>query len=217
MPDERQAVRALIERLVRESNLPDGRASEELRREFESHFEESGYSEDALREALARFGRPDVVTRGFRAAYRRGRTGLYAAKVVTAVVAASIVALALELIVNLRLDGGPLRIGGGFLISACFAVTIVVVLVGAWELDIEPLCARLERRPRRLVATFGVLFAAIYFGHPFVHEPMGLRVPIDLRLVLIGSATAVVVWACTIAIAARLDLAFVRFFRPPDG
>lgn len=218
MRDEPQAVRELIERLVRESNLPDARAREELRRELASHFQECGDSEGALREAVGRFGNPNAVIRGFRAAYRRGRPVLYAAKVAAAIVAASLVALALELIANLRLGGGggPVHIGGGYPISAVFAVTIVVVLVAAWELDIEPLCARLERRPVRLVATFGALFVGLYFGHPLVHGPMALHAPMDLGLILVAATTALAVWACTVAIAARLDLVFVRLFGPPS-
>jgi len=217
MPEGRQAVRALIERLVQASDLPDERAREELRRELESHFEESGDTEETLRHALARFGNPDVVTRGFRAAYRRGRPALYVVKVLGSIIVAGLVALALELIANVRLDGSAasVRIGGGYPISACFAVAIVVILVAAWELDIEPLCARLERRPLRLLATFGAVFAGIYLGHPVVHGPMGIHAPMDVGLILVASATGVIVWTCTIAIAARLDFVFLRLLRPP--
>jgi hypothetical protein len=218
MRDEPRAVRELIERLVRESNLPDARAREELRRELVSHFEECGGSEDALREALARFGSPDVVARGFRAAYRRGRAALYVAKVMASVVAASAIALALELIANLRVGGGgAVHVGRGYLVSAIFALTIVVVLVAAWELDIEPLCARLERKPLRLAATYGALFAGLFVGHPLVHGPMALHAPMHVGLILVASTTALAVWAATVAIAARLDLLFLRLLRPPEG
>lgn len=54
--DERKSVAAVIERLVKEANVPDERARDELRRELESHFEESGSSPDAVRAALSRFG-----------------------------------------------------------------------------------------------------------------------------------------------------------------
>lgn len=215
MRDDPRAVRELIARLVRESDLPDARAREELRRELESHFEACGDSEDAIRDALARFGSPDVVARGFRAAYRRGRSALYLAKVTASVVAASVFALALELIANVRLGGGTVRVGGGYFISAIFAVTIVVVLVAAWELDIEPLCARLERRPLRLVATFAALFVGLSVGHPLVHQPMALHAPMGFGLILVASTTALAVWASTVAIAARLDVVFLRLLRPP--
>jgi hypothetical protein len=217
MRDQREAVRELIERLVRDSDLSDARAREELRRELESHFADCGDSESALRDALARFGSPDAVARGFRAAYRRGRGALYAAKILASVVVASVVGLALELIANLRVagDAGVVRLGGGYLVSACFAVTIVLVLVAAWEFDVEPLCARLERRPLRLVATVGALFAAIYLGHPLVHGPLAIHAPFDVALILAASATGVAVWVSTIAILARLDVAFLRLLRPP--
>jgi hypothetical protein len=216
MRDEPTAVRELVARLVRESNLPDARAREELRRELESHFAECGGSEEAVREALARFGDPDIVTRGFRAAYRRGRAALYVAKVMTSVVAASVIALALELIANVRLSGGAVHVGRGYVVSAIFAVTIVVILVAAWELDIEPLCARLERKPLRLVVTFGALFVGLAIGHPLVHAPMALHAPMHVGLILVASTTALAVWASTVAIAARLDLVFLRLFRQAD-
>ena len=46
--DERRAPSELIERLVRDSNLPSRRAREELRRELESHFAEAGDSPEAI-------------------------------------------------------------------------------------------------------------------------------------------------------------------------
>jgi len=212
--DERRAVEELIERLVREASLPDARARDELRRELAGHFEEAGDSPDAIRDALARFGRADVVSRGFRAAYRRGRAALYAAKVLASVATASAAGLVVELIANLRIrpGAGTLAIGDGYVVSACFAVAIVIILVAAWELDIEPLCARLERRPLRLVAAFGALFATIYFGHPTVHGPISAPV----TLMLAGAAAGVAVWASTVAIVARLDLAFLRLLGARD-
>jgi len=211
--DERRAVEELIERLLRDSDLADPRDREEVRRELASHFEESGASPAAVRDAIARFGSAEVVGRGFRAAYKRGRAKLYAAKVATSVIAASVVALALELVANLRIrnDGVPaLAVGHGYVVSACFALAIVLILVAAWELDIEPLCARLERRPLHLLGAFAALFATIYFGHPLVHGP--IDAPVAL---IVGGATAgVAVWASTVAIVARLDLAFVRLLEP---
>jgi len=214
MRDPRSQIEELVERLVRASDVADPRAREELRRELASHFDESGDSPEALRDALARFGSAEVVGRGFRAAYRRGRGALYAAKVLASVVAATSVAVVLELVANLRVshDGrAGLGIGHGFPISVGFALAIVILVVAAWELDIEPLCARLERRPMRLLGAFAAVFATIYFGHPLVHGPIDA----PLGLVIAASATGVAVWACTIAIVARLDLAFLRLLAPP--
>jgi hypothetical protein len=216
MRDERRAVEELIERLVREADISDRRARDELRRELASHFDEAGNSPEAMRAALERFGSADVVARGFRGAYRRGRSALYAAKVATSIVAAGVAGLTFELIANLRIyQGAGVRLGGGFLVSACFALAIVVVLIAAWELDIEPLCARLERRPLRLAGTFGALLGAIYVGHPAVHEPMGIHDPMHVGLMVVGSGVGVAVWACTVAIAAKLDLAFAALLGPP--
>jgi predicted permease len=67
--DERRTVDALIERIVSETNLPNDRARAELRRELQSHFEESGSSPDAIRATLARFGSTDAVSEAFRHAY----------------------------------------------------------------------------------------------------------------------------------------------------
>ena len=212
MPDERTTARELVDRLVRESNLPDDASREELRRELASHFEESADSPAAMREAITRFGSIADVSRGFRAAYRRGRGLLYAAKVLTSIVAAGAAALALELLPNVRVGvhGTSVGIGHGYLVSACFAGAIVLVLVAAWELDIELLCARLERRPIRLLGAFGALLATIYFGHPLVHGPIAA----PLKLVISAAAVGVAVWACTVVIVARIDLAYVRLFQP---
>jgi predicted permease len=69
---ERKTVAELIERLVNEANLPNERARDELRRELESHFEESGGSPGAIRAALMRFGSNDAVSEAFRHAYPAG-------------------------------------------------------------------------------------------------------------------------------------------------
>jgi hypothetical protein len=217
MRDGREAVDALIDRVVRESNLRDPGAREELRRELASHFEETGSSEEALRAALERFGNPSDVVHSFRRAYRRGRTALYAAKVLASIGAASVAALALQVPVNLRLTSGAntaIHLGSGYPISAWFSVFIVVMLVAAWELDIEPLCARLERRPLRLALAFGGLFATILVGHPIVHGSVGVHGHMDLLLMLLGSAAGVAVWASTVAITARIEMAFVSLFGP---
>ena len=210
MAEERRAVEALIEHLVRESGLPDQRARDDLRRELESHFDEAGRSPEAIRAALERFGSLDDVSAALRRAHRRGRLALYTAKVLASVVVAVAAALVVQVFPNLTVGHGDagVRLGAGYLISASFSTAIVLVLVAAWELDIEPLCARLERRPLRLAATFAALFAGIYAIHPALHETMGPS------RAAVASAAAVVVWACTVAIVARLDFAFTSLFGP---
>lgn len=72
--DERKAVATLIERLVNDANVPNERARDDLRRELESHFEESGTSPEAIRAALSRFGTSEAISEGFRQAYPVGAT-----------------------------------------------------------------------------------------------------------------------------------------------
>jgi hypothetical protein len=210
MDEQRRAIAALIDQIVRESNLPGRRQREELRRELESHFEEAGGSADAARDALARFGSPDAVSDGFRRAYRRGRLALYVAKVLASVIVSTIVALLLQAVVNLRVELGHevLRLAPGFAISARTSTAIVLLVVAAWELGIEPLCARLERRPVRLLATLAAFFAAISVAH------MVTSTHIHPGVAFVASGTLIAVWACTIAILSRFDLAFLRFLGP---
>jgi len=204
--DERQAVAALIDRLVREARITSRRAREELRRELESHFEDAGRSPEALRAALARFGSEDAVREGFRRAYRRGRIALYVAKVAAAVTASTAVALALQIVVNLRTGGGPdpLRLAPGYAIGARTSIAMVLLIVAAWELGIEPLCARLERRPVRLLTILAAFFAAICITHLVTDHA------IAPAHALVASGVLIAVWACTIAILVRLDGAFLK-------
>lgn len=204
--DERRAVAALIDRLVRESKLPSDAAREELRRELESHFAEAGDSPEALRAALARFGSADAVSEGFRRAYGRGRLALYAAKVVASAALSAAVAVAVHAVVSLRIEQRPdaLRlVAGGHPRGAQFTVVVALVAVAAWELGIEPLCARLERRPVGLAAALAATFVAIYSTHLALHDMM------DAGRAFVASAAVLAVWACAIAIVARIDLAFL--------
>jgi hypothetical protein len=204
--DERQAVAALIDRLVRESRVGSRRARAELRRELESHFDEAGSSPEALRAAMERFGSADAVSDGFRRAYRRGRVALYVAKVVASIVASAAVALALQAAVNVRIGLGAdaLRLAPGYGIGARTSMGIVLLIVAAWELGIEPLCARLERRPVRLLTTLAAFFAVICVTH------LATDSAIAPAHALVASAVLTAVWTSTIAILSRLDVAFLN-------
>jgi hypothetical protein len=203
--DERQAIAALIDRLVRESRIGSRRAREELRRELESHFDEAGSSPEALRAAMERFGSADAVRDGFRRAYRRGRVALYVAKVVASVAASAAVALALQVAVNVRIGLGAdaLRLAPGYGIGARTSLAIVLLIVAAWELGIDPLCARLERRPVRMLTTLATFFAAICVTHLVTDNA------IAPAHALVASGVLIAVWTCTIAILARLESVFV--------
>jgi len=206
--DERRAPSELIERLVRDSNLPSRRAREELRRELESHFAEAGDSPEAIGAALARFGSADAVADGFRRAYRRGRVALYVAKVLASIVASTVVALALQLLVTVAAGHGrhALHLAPAHLRISALSLAVVLVAVAAWELGIEPLCGRLERHPPLLLATLTALCPAAYVAH------LALNAGSDVGGAFVGAAVTVAIWISTIAILSRLETAYVRFF-----
>jgi hypothetical protein len=199
---------ALVERLVRESGIPDAGERDELRRELLSHFDEAGASPEARRAAIERFGNAHVITEGFRHAYRRGRRALYAAKIVVAFVACSVVALAFQTIIGLPFTMGAPRPHAAFdpVITTVFSVVLVLVGVAAWEMGSERLCTRLERRPIALLTTFAALFAAAHVTHSVIatfsnpaHD-------------LAASTMTIATWMSTIAILSHVDVAFLRLF-----
>jgi hypothetical protein len=216
--DERRAlagqVEALIERVVRGAKVGDHRARAELRRELESHFEEAGSSPEALRAALERFGDADAVGDGFRRAYRPGRVAAYVTKIAASVLASAAVAFLIQALVNLRVDpaADALRLSPGYAIGSRTSLALVLLVVAAWELDIAPLCVRLERRPVRLLAMLGAFFAAISLVHGTLHPAA-----IDPALALLAGGVQLAVWTCTIAIVARLDVAFLGFLGGARG
>ena len=207
---DRAEIDALVERLVREARLPNARARDELRRELASHFEDAAEAVGA-RAALARFGDGSVIADGFRRAYRRGRRALYAGKIAASVLASTLVAIALQLVAHAQTAATAEGVGGVYLSAwyrpaAHVSMALVVIAVAAWELGIEPLCVRLEREPLRLLATWGVLLAAVLAAH-------ALRAAaLDPLQASMRTAATVAVWASTIAITARLDVAYLRRF-----
>jgi hypothetical protein len=206
---DRDAASQLIDRIIRESHIPTARDRDELRRELESHFAEAGSSPDALRAAVERFGSPLVVSRELAHAHRRRRLVSKLMRIVIAVGASLFVALAIQIAANLRLGtrGASLELMT-FTRSTSFSALIVVVLVTAWELDIESLCARLERRPVRLLLTLAALAASMVLFHSAGNNTL------PPETALFSSAVDVAIWTCTVAILARTDRAFARVFKP---
>jgi hypothetical protein len=209
--DERELAE-FIDGIVRASKVSNARAREELRREIESHFAEAVATPDGLRAAVERFGRPADVSSALERTHRRSRFLTDLLRIATAAAAASIVALAIQLIANLHVDaqGNLIGLGRGFGRSVAFATMIVVALVAAWELDIDSLCARLEKQPLRLCATVLGLSTIMILFHASENT---LVAP---GRAIIASAVDVVIWACTIAILARTDRVFARVFSPLD-
>jgi hypothetical protein len=133
--DEPQRVTDVIDRIVRDARIPGRAAREELREELRSHFAAAGSSPDALRDALRRFGNPEMLTGAFRHVYRWNYAVLYLAKIAASSVVSMAVALAIQAIVNLRLEvqADVWRLAPGFSKAAVISVGIVLGLVTAWE------------------------------------------------------------------------------------
>ena len=203
--DVRREAAHVIDEIVREAGGPR-RAREELRRELESHFAEAGESPERLREALARFGAGREVGAALRRARGLRGVALYGAKVLASLAASLLVAAAAQVAVNLRSApaGDGLRLAVGISLGMPVSALVVALAVLAWELDVAPLCARLERHPARLCAALAVVVLAA-LG---LHALHGM--PIPPGLALLASLVTVGTWACTIAIAAWLDRAYLR-------
>jgi hypothetical protein len=208
---DRRDVDALIDRLVREARLPDARAREALRRELASHFDDVGDDPEALGDALARFGHGDAVALGLRRAHGRSAAVLRAARLVAAAVASLAVAATLVTLCSVRVSPAAdvLQLGGGAAFGLVWSLLIAVAAVGAWELGVAPLCARLERRPVRALAAVATVAAVIYATHAAMHDTVGPA------FALAGAGSSVAAWMASIAIAARLDLAFLARYGPP--
>jgi hypothetical protein len=211
VPDQAR-IAALVERVVRESAPPSARARDELRRELTAHFEDAlaaaGEGDEAEREVLARFGDAAEVVDGFRRAYRRGRTALYAAKVAASVLAGAAVAVALQLLAHVQSAGGVagLSLSPWYRPAAHISMALVLVAVAAWELGVEPLCVRLDRDPARLLAAWGALLVVVFATHVLLHAALD---PVQAS---VRTAATVAAWAASVAITARLDLAYLRRF-----
>lgn len=204
--DERLA--ALIEQIVRDAHLNSGRARDDLRRELESHFAEFEQRPQALREAIERFGNPADVSARIRDAHHRARSVRTFLRIGTALAASAGAALLLQIGANLRVNSRTQTIAfaPGFAVSAAFSAFIIVVLIGAWELDIDSLCSRLERRPFRLM----LLLAGLVASMVLTHAVRGSVVPLSTAFA--ASAVDVAIWACTLAILSHIDRAFAAVF-----
>jgi hypothetical protein len=205
---EPQPIAELVERIVRESQIASAAAREELRRELTAHFEDAVETGRSLDAALERFGDATQIAAGFRRAYGRARLVGYVAKVLASVVVSAALALGIQALVNLRLEPGTggVLLGPWFGTAALISLALVVLAVAAWELGIEPLCQRLERRPRQLLLIFVAFSIGAYITHLIIDRL------VDPAHTLLGSAATMSVWVCTIAILAGCERAFIRRF-----
>jgi hypothetical protein len=211
---EHNAVEALIDRIVRESHIADVRERADLRRELESHFAEVGATDDALHKAIDSFGSVSLLGAELRHAHARSPIIMRVLRLGCALIASSFVAVALELLANIRINapGAGFGLGAGFSRSIVFSAMIIAVLVAAWELDIEAFCARLERHPVRMFSIVIGLATTIVAVHGV--ESSTLPPP---GLALGASAIEVVIWTCTVAILASTDRIFARVFTVPPS
>ncbi|HKW09038.1 MAG TPA: hypothetical protein VJO33_01585 [Gemmatimonadaceae bacterium] len=207
--DER-SLSDFIDRIVRDAKISSMRERAELRRELQSHFAEAGTTPEALSTAVERFSSAALVSDQLEHIHRRSRFWAHLLRVVVAGAASTVAAVAIQIVANLRIDvqGNLVSLGPAFSRSAAFATMIVVMLVAAWELDIDALCARLERHPMRFLAILVALSTTMILFHAAIDS---LVAP---GRALVASAFDVVIWTCTIAILARTDRAFARVFIP---
>jgi hypothetical protein len=71
-------------------------------------------------------------------------------------------------------------------------------------------CARLDRRPARLLLTFCAFAVTIYAVH------LAFSVALGPGRAVAASAALVAIWASTVAILSRLDHAFLNVFHTPE-
>ena len=210
MADEE--LQSFIDRVIHQSRITDARERDALRRELESHFADVADAPEALRAAMERFGNPVEVGGALDRAHRGSLFVRRLLRLILVIGASGVVALVLQLATNLRRDAhsDAVVLGPAFARSIVFSSLLIMLLVAAWELDIEPFCARLERHPVRLIGTVGALALVMLTFHAATSTllPPGLA--------LSASAVDVAIWTCTVAILARADRVFARVFANPS-
>lgn len=209
---DRDDLRAFIDRIIRESRVADARERAALRHELESHFADVVDSPDSLDAAMARFGSPAEVGVALDRAHRGSPLVRQLLRLAVVLGGSEAVALVLQLTTNLRrgVRSDAIALGPAFARSIVFSSLLIVLLVAAWELDIEPLCARLERRPLRLLTTVAGLALVMLLVHATTDTMLSPRIALS------ASAVDVAIWTCTIAILARADRTFARVFAKPS-
>jgi hypothetical protein len=150
MPDQ-DSVAALIERVVAEARIPGRARRDDLRRELWTHFEQTGTSPTAAREAIRRFGAEALITESLRHVYRRDYAFWYVAKIAAAIIASTAAALLIQVLVNVRiaLQAEAWRLTAGFSRGAGISIAVVLGVITAWE------AARLPFNRSRAVVAIG--------------------------------------------------------------
>lgn len=174
MPD-RDAVDALIDRLVAGAQIPNRAQRDDLRRELATHFEAAGASAQALDDALTRFGPEPLVIDSLRRVYRFDYFVLYLAKVGASIAVSVAAAVLIELLVNLRVEfQAGLRLAPNFSRGAGLAVAVVVGLVMLYEGNRPPFT---RSRAAVAIGAYGVVYLSVRLAFaagmaPFVTATM---------------------------------------------
>jgi hypothetical protein len=200
--DERDAVAALIDRIVAGAAIPSRRERDDLRRELQTHFDDVARTCGSIEKAIAAFGPPEEVVSQLRDVYRAQRLVGHAIRIGAGLTASMLAALVIELGINgaHALHNVALLSGG-----------VVVILVMSHE------AARHRPRPSttasRIVrwATGFLSLAAVEYG---LHNYLG--VPFSATRATAAGAVLVIVAAATALITAGADRAFAMFIHPHD-
>jgi hypothetical protein len=140
-PPERDAVGALIERVVARARIPGRSRRDDLRRELMAHFEDACPTPADLDAALRRFGPEWAVAESLRRVYRLDFLLLHAARIAAAIAASLAAAFVIQIIVNVRLDvhADVWRLAApGFFRSAGTSAALVLGLVTVSEMSRRP-------------------------------------------------------------------------------
>jgi hypothetical protein len=134
--DDRQAIVALIERIVLRARIPSRARREALRRELWTHFEDAGASANAAE----RFGEEALIGESLRALYRRDYAVWYAVKIAAAVAASLVAALLIQVAVNLRVESQAdvWRLTAGFPRAIGISIALVLGAILAAETARRP-------------------------------------------------------------------------------
>jgi len=171
----------LVDRIVAAARIPGRRRRLDVRAELVSHFEAALEAGEPLPRAVQRLGGETALAIALRRAHRRDYALLCCAKIAGSALASVAAALAIQLLVNLRLGAGMPSISPMFLQSSLVAVAVALGLVVAWESG---------RRTVGRLSPAPVLFAyaAVCFGADQLLDLGGATFAWSAALIAVGLA-----------------------------
>lgn len=173
---DREAVATLIERIVSTAHVPSRAGRDDLRRELWTHFDDACEATPDVGAVIEKFGTEEMIVESLRDVYRWDYLFFYMAKIAVSIVACIAVALAIQVLVNLRLElaAEAWRLSPGFSHTAVLTVGVVLGLVAAWEIGRRPFSVRRATMAIAAYAALCLLFqmtAANTMG-PFITATM---------------------------------------------